>query len=93
MCENNREALVTALDETIGLLAAARENLADPTRDISGLVDAGHDARLRYEARAGRVKGGPTNRPYILLRPGASGWLEQLHYAESIGAQIGLLEM
>ena len=93
MCENNRDALVTALDETMELLAAARENLADPHRDISGLVDAGHDARLRYEARAGRVKGGPTNRPYIQLRPGTTGWLDQLHYAESIGAQIGLLEV
>lgn len=93
MCENNREALVTALDETMDLLAEARENLADPHRDISGLVDAGHGARLRYEARAGRVKGGPTNRPYIQLRPGTTGWLDQLHYAESIGAQIGLLEV
>lgn len=93
MCENNREALVTALDETMELLAGARADLADPARDISGLVAAGHGARLRYEARAGRVKGGPTNRPYILLRPGSRGWLDQLHYAESIGAQIGLLEV
>lgn len=93
MCENNRDALVTALDETIGLLTGARADLADPDRDISDLVEAGHDARLRFEARAGRVKGGPTNRPLILLRPGTGGWLEQLHYAESVGAQIRLLEV
>jgi prephenate dehydrogenase len=93
MCENNRDALVTALDETIELLNGARKDLADPERDISGLVEAGHDARLRYEARAGRSGSGQANRPFILLRPGTPGWLDQLHYAESIGAQIGLLEV
>ncbi|AGP31805.1 prephenate dehydrogenase [Corynebacterium terpenotabidum] len=93
MCENNRDALVTALDETISLLQQARADLAAPDRDIAGLVDAGHAARLRYEALAGRVAGEPSARPYIRLQPGVSGWLEQLHYAESVGAQIALLEV
>lgn len=93
MCENNRESLVTALDETIALLVAARADLADPDEDIAGLAEAGHDARLRYEARAGRTGGQGASRPLILLRPGTGGWLDQLHYAESTGARIRILDV
>lgn len=90
MCENNRDALVTALDETISLLTDAREALADPHGDLQELTRDGHDARLRYEARAGRTRESPTNRPLIRVQPGAPGWLDQLHYAETLGAQISV---
>ncbi|HIW90465.1 MAG TPA: prephenate dehydrogenase [Candidatus Corynebacterium avicola] len=91
MCENNRDALVGALDETISMLTAARISLADPDEDLTVLTRDGHDARLRFEARAGRTREAPSNRPFIRVRPGTPGWLEQLHYAESVGAQIGVL--
>ncbi|MGO3361316.1 MAG: prephenate dehydrogenase [Corynebacterium sp.] len=90
MCENNRDALVTALDETIALLTAAKDSLADPDEDLQQLTQDGHDARLRFEARAGRTRDAPTNRPFIRVRPGTDGWLEQLHYAETVGAHIGV---
>lgn len=90
MCENNRDALVTALDETMELLARARTDLADPDRDIADLAQAGHAARLRYESMAGRADGTPPQRPYVLLTPGADGWLDELHRAEALGARIGL---
>lgn len=90
MCENNRDALVTALDETLGLLTSARDALADPDGDLGQMTRDGHDARLRYEARAGRTREAPSNRPFIRVRPGARGWVDQLHYAETVGAQIGV---
>ncbi|WP_010121165.1 prephenate dehydrogenase [Corynebacterium nuruki] len=90
MCENNREALVTALDEALALMTGARDALA-AGGDLTDFTEAGHDARLRFEARAGRVKGGPTTRSLIRVLPGSDGWLDQLHYAESIGAQIGVI--
>ena len=90
MCENNRDALVAALDETIDLLTAARASLAAPDQDLTVLTGDGHDARLRFEARAGRTREAPSNRPFIRVVAGADGWLEQLHYAESVGAQIGV---
>jgi prephenate dehydrogenase len=88
MCENNRDALVTALDETLELLTAARDALADPDGNVGTLARDGHDARLRYEAFAGRTRETPANRPLIRVRPGAPGWLDQLHYAETLGARI-----
>ncbi len=89
MCENNREALVDALDETLALLTTARESLSDEDSDLGRLTQDGHDARLRFEARAGRTREAPSNRPLIRVRPGDPGWLEQLHYAETVGAEIG----
>lgn len=90
MCENNRDALITSLDEALVLLNNARDSLTDPDEDLRALTRDGHDARLRYEARAGRTREAPSNRPFIRVRPGAPGWLDQLHYAETVGAQIGV---
>ncbi|WP_445228037.1 prephenate dehydrogenase [Corynebacterium sp. USCH3] len=90
MCENNRKALVTALDETLALLTSARDALADPAGDLGQITRDGHDARLRYEARAGRTREAPSARPMIRVRPGAPGWVGQLHYAETLGAQISI---
>nr|WP_255806718.1 prephenate dehydrogenase [Corynebacterium kalidii] len=88
MCENNRDALVTALDETLALLTSARDALTDPDDGIGTMAHDGHDARLRYEAFAGRTRETPANRPLIRVQPGAPGWLDQLHYAETLGARI-----
>lgn len=90
MVENNRPAVLEALDQTIGLLQAAREDIAHPDRSLKTLAEDGHAARGRFEARAGRNKGDASNRPIIRVRPGAPGWLDQLRSAESMGAQIGI---
>ncbi|MDN6324425.1 MAG: prephenate dehydrogenase, partial [Corynebacterium sp.] len=63
----------------------------EPDGDLGLLTGDGDDARLRYEARAGRTREAPSNRPFIRVRPGDPGWIEQLHQAESLGAQIGIL--
>ncbi|RAV32823.1 prephenate dehydrogenase [Corynebacterium heidelbergense] len=90
MCENNREALVKALDEALALLQKAREDIASPGQDLHRLATEGHAARMRFEARAGRkVKDAP-RRPIIRVQPGAPGWTDQLSSAESMGAQIGI---
>lgn len=94
MCENNREALVIALDEAMDLLATARTNLADPLLAISDLVEAGHTARLHYEDHAGRVRNTPhraaPRQSTILLRLETNDWLDQLHYAEATGSPIAI---
>lgn len=92
MCENNREALVEALDESIALLMAARKDLVSDEHDLKALAEEGFAARGRFEARAGRTKGDQTNRPIIRVNPGAPGWLDQLRSAESMGAQINIGE-
>ena len=90
MVENNRPAVLGALDQTIELLQGAREDLANPERSLKSLTEEGHAARGRFEARAGRNKADTTNRPIIRVRPGAPGWVDQLRSAESMGAQIGI---
>lgn len=90
MVENNRPAVLEALDQTIELLQGAREDIAHPDRSLKTLAEDGHAARGRFEARAGRNKGDASNRPIIRVRPGAPGWLDQLRSAESMGAQIGI---
>lgn len=90
MCENNREPLVKALDETLALLMDARGKLARPDTDLLRLAEDGNAARGRFEARAGRRKGEGPRRPIIRVRPGAPAWVQQLESAESMGAQIGV---
>lgn len=90
MCENNRAALVKALDETLALLHQAREDIAAQEQDIHRLATEGHAARMRFEARAGRSSKDTPHRPVIRVQPGAPGWVEQLNSAESMGAQIGI---
>lgn len=90
MVENNRPAVLRALDQCIELLQGAREDIAHPQRGIKTLADEGNAARGRFEARAGRRKGDANNRPIIRVRPGQPGWIDQLASAESMGAQIGI---
>ncbi|MDK8870376.1 prephenate dehydrogenase [Corynebacterium macclintockiae] len=90
MVENNRPAVLDALDQTIELLQGARADLANPDRSLKTLAEEGNAARGRFEARAGRNKGDASNRPIIRVRPGAPGWVDQLRSAESMGAQIGI---
>ncbi|MBC2682445.1 prephenate dehydrogenase [Corynebacterium anserum] len=92
MCENNREALVEALDESIALLMKARRDLVSDEHDLKALAKEGFAARSRFEARAGRTKGDHTNRPIIRVNPGAPGWINQLRSAASMGAQINIGE-
>jgi prephenate dehydrogenase len=50
MCETNRDALVGALDEALGLIGVARGSLAS-TGSLVKLTEGGHAARGEFDAR------------------------------------------
>ena len=50
MCETNREALVDALDDALGLMGVARGSLAS-TGSLLKLTEGGHQARGQFDAR------------------------------------------
>lgn len=50
MCETNREALVAALDDALGLIGVARGSLGS-TGSLFKLTEGGHAARAEFEAR------------------------------------------
>ena len=88
ICEPNRDALVSVLDECLEDLAAARASLAaDGT--LGSLVDDGHRARRAYEeVQAGRDD---DDDDFALgIRPGAPGWLEVLRAAGEQGRPVSL---
>ncbi len=79
ICEPNSAALLEVLDETLRVLGSARESLREK-QSLADLVEAGHDARQRYEsARRWEVTD---------VRPGAPNWLEDLRAAGNRGGVI-----
>lgn len=79
MCEGNRNALLTALDEALVLLQEARTQLTEDG-STAALVDAGHAARGRYERQeTWEITG---------VVPGTPGWLEQLRDAGRRGGRL-----
>lgn len=50
MCETNRDALVAALDDALGLIGVARGSLAS-TGSLVKLTEGGHAARGEFESR------------------------------------------
>lgn len=93
MCESNAEALVEALDEFIELLDNARTELASDNPDITDLVENGHRAYVRMEARSGASKDSVSpikisSRPVLRLKPGAPNWVRQLAQTEDLGGRI-----
>ncbi|MFD3813269.1 prephenate dehydrogenase [Rhodococcus sp. NPDC058639] len=71
MCEANASALLAALDETLAVLSAAREQLADGS--TADLTRAGFDARARYDQQ--------TRVPITGVVPGEGDWLTALREA------------
>jgi prephenate dehydrogenase len=55
MCEGNREALLAAVDDALGILGVARGSLAS-TGSLAKLTEAGHAGRLRLEQRSARLR-------------------------------------
>lgn len=51
MCETNRDALIDALDDALGILGVARGSLAS-TGSLFKIAEGGHLARGRFDARA-----------------------------------------
>ena len=84
MCEGNRAALLTAVDDALGRLGAARGSLAS-TGGLAKTIDAGHRARLAlHEAREAGGSGGAAL-TVDLASPGA---LEALRALGSRGGRV-----
>ncbi|MEU7221197.1 prephenate dehydrogenase [Nocardia iowensis] len=79
ICEPNSAALLAVLEETLTVLGAARDSLrAD--NSLADLVEAGHDARERYEtAQRWEITD---------IRPGDHNWLVNLRDAGRRGGVI-----
>lgn len=87
ICEPNRDALVTVLDECLEDLGAARDSLAgDGT--VGTLVDDGHHARRAYEAAHADQTGQAGREEIVSVTPGAPGWLEALREAGAAGLGV-----
>ena len=85
ICEPNRDALLTVLDECLADLGAARQSLTE-RGTLGSLVDEGHRARRDYEdAHADGARAEP-----VSIRPGAPGWLEVLRAAGAAGREVRL---
>ncbi|GAA1054120.1 prephenate dehydrogenase [Dietzia natronolimnaea] len=82
ICEPNRDALVTVLDECLADLTAARDSLAGEGT-LGALVDEGHRARRAYE-RAQAVRADAA----VSVTPGAPGWLADLRAAGAAGREV-----
>lgn len=79
ICEPNSGALLDVLEETLTVLGAARDSLR-AENSLVDLVEAGHDARQRYEsARRWEITD---------VRPGDHNWLEDLRAAGQRGGVI-----
>lgn len=81
MCEANREPLLSALDDTIAELLAARAELAG-AGTVVGITERGFAAHGRY-ARAGRT-------PFVPRLDGA-GWAAELRAAGHAGGVVTAL--
>ncbi|MCL2535289.1 MAG: prephenate dehydrogenase/arogenate dehydrogenase family protein, partial [Nocardiaceae bacterium] len=79
MCEGNRDALLTAVDETLDVLTRARAELAEK-RTVVDLVEPGYEARLRYENRERWTITG--------IEPGSENWLERMRDAGRRGGVL-----
>ncbi|WP_084654566.1 prephenate dehydrogenase [Nocardia altamirensis] len=83
ICEPNSAAILEVLEETLTVLGAARDSLR-AQNSLADLVEAGHDARARYET---------TQRWEVTdVRPGDHNWLRNLRDAGLRGGVITRLD-
>jgi prephenate dehydrogenase len=54
MCETNRDALIDAMDDALGIMGVARGSLAS-TGSLFKIAEAGHLARARFAARGDQL--------------------------------------
>ncbi|WP_072691512.1 prephenate dehydrogenase [Rhodococcus marinonascens] len=79
MCEGNRDALLTALDEALVLLQDARTELSEQS-SAATLVNAGHAARATYDNQeTWEITG---------IVPGQDGWIDDMRDAGRRGGRL-----
>ncbi|MET8773524.1 prephenate dehydrogenase [Nocardia sp. NPDC004654] len=84
ICEPNADALLAVLEETLTVLGAARDALAEDG-SLADLTRAGHDARNGYEtARRWEITD---------VRPGDHDWLDRLREAGQRGGVITAVDL
>lgn len=85
MCENNRDALLDAVDDALGLLGVARGSLAS-TGSLVKLTESGHAARKAFEHRGSGLEDvtlrGDDLVDQLLAVGAAGGYVTGLHAAE-----------
>ena len=86
MCEGNRDALLSAVDDALGRLGAARGSLAS-TGSLAVTIDAGHAARERL--LAGRAAG----RERVRLELGEPDVLDTLLSYGAAGGRVVALDL
>jgi prephenate dehydrogenase len=86
MCEGNRDALLTAVDDALGRLGAARGSLAS-TGGLDATIRAGHLARQTFDAASNTGRGDTVH--IDLTTPGA---LEQLRKIAQSGGHVVALD-
>ncbi len=86
MCEGNREALLSAVDDALGRLGAARGSLAS-TGGLAATIQAGHVARRTFDTTRDAPR---DNTVHVEL--GASDALAQLRDLGRQGARVVALE-
>lgn len=85
ICEPNRDALLSVLDECLADLGAARESLVS-RGSLGPLVDEGYRARRAYEDV--QVEQAHGEDAAVSVTPGAPGWLEALRAAGAAGRAV-----
>ena len=86
MCEGNRDALLTAVDDALGRLGAARGSLAS-TGGLAATIQAGHQARRFFDAARASDR---TDTVHIDVA--AAGGLEQLRELGQQGGRLVALQ-
>lgn len=82
MCEGNRDALLTALDDALGRLGAARGSLAS-TGGLAATIQSGHLARRTFDAARAS---GPSDTVHIDVA--AAGGLKRLRELGRHGGRL-----
>ncbi|MGH3906858.1 MAG: prephenate dehydrogenase, partial [Pseudonocardiaceae bacterium] len=86
MCEGNRSALLTAVDDALGRLGAARGSLAS-TGGLAATIRTGHLARRAFDAARGSA-----DADTVQIDLDAPGALDQLREIGRAGGRVVALD-
>jgi prephenate dehydrogenase len=96
MCEGNRDALLTAVDDALGRLGAARGSLAS-TGGLAATIQAGHQARRVFDAarasdRTDMARTDTVHTDTVHIDVAAAGGLKRLRELGQQGGRLVALQ-